>query len=136
MEALVEDNEQEQSTSKFDNPLFQVILFGGFSIFGIYMIMTDSLSHKQEWVEWLMYFGYFVFFPTMFVISLLSYFKGWNDEESDSIVMKTFGWMFGAPIIITIIGIILFFIGNYFASIPSWAAIIIVLLTVLVFRKR
>lgn len=130
-----EDQLEDNTESKFDHPLVQVGIFGCLTILGIYMYFTGSFKPDSEWMELLLYFGYFVFFPIMFVISVMSYIRGWSDETSDSVIIKVFGWLLGGPIIFIILACAIFFVGNYLVSIPSWATIIIILLLMLVFKK-
>jgi Ca2+/Na+ antiporter len=112
---------------------FYTFLF--FSAFEIGALASGLVS-LATWGGWIVLFGAF-FFPVMAVISLVGILKNWTVEQEDRAFTRTFGYIFGVPIILVafiLAGWVLFSTFGWLASIPSWAAVIIVLLVLLLLK--
>lgn len=113
-------------------------------IFATSMIFTIvTVAYIGVWVSGLLDdrgLGYVLpagaaFFGFMCVMGWISYAKGWNAQQQDSVLLRSFSWLIFGPIILCIVGVVLFFGISWLTSIPSWAAVIIVLLILVLFKK-
>ena len=70
-------------------------------------------------------------FGFMAIMTWASAERGWTDQQEESAVVRALGWMVLGPVILVAIGAALFFGISWLSSIPSWAAVIIVLLVMI-----
>jgi hypothetical protein len=68
--------------------------------------------------------------------------NNWTTEQEEQALTRTFSFAIWAPIVLVIalivavlVGIALFSAFGWFATIPSWAAVIIVLLVLIYLKK-
>lgn len=105
------------------------ILFLGFSILEV-AVLAFSHPTFEKWGDW-MIAGGALLFPILTVLSWKSLISNWSVEESDHAVGKVFGWIIAAPVIVAalvLVGWALFSFLGWLATIPVWAAVIIILL--------
>jgi hypothetical protein len=74
-----------------------------------------------------------ILFPMLAVISGMGLLKNWSIEESERATNRVIGWIIAIPLIVAAFviatwGIVSFF--GWLATIPSWAAVIIILLLI------
>jgi len=87
--------------------------------------------------DWIITGGVVLFFM-MAVISFRSLRNDWTPEREDQATNRGFGFLAllaVAPVLIVIAGVVLFPSFSWFATIPSWAAVIIVLLVLIYLKK-
>ena len=73
-----------------------------------------------------------VFFATLAITSWISYFRRLSVEQSDTLILRTLGRLLLAPFALIAIAVLiagLFYGFAWLSGIPSWAAVIIVLLS-------
>jgi len=101
------------------------------SILEVYVLMSGYRT--SDWRDWLIVGGA-IFFPLFTVFSWRVWRNDWSPERSDQAAGRLFGWLFVTPFIIWA----LFLVVGWFATIPVWATVIIMLLflilLVLLFR--
>jgi hypothetical protein len=110
--------------------------FVAFSIFEIgYLIwQPPTFALLRDWII----LGGAIFFPIMAVISYVSLCKSWTPQQEDRATTRTLGFIFLAPVAlvgIVLAGFMLFSAFGWFATIPSWAAVIIMLLVLIYLKK-
>jgi hypothetical protein len=108
------------------------VLFSALAI-GYLFYQPPTFSNLKDWVT----LGGAIFLPPLAIINFFGMRNNWSDEQADQIAKQTFGYVVLAPIaliVAVLAGIMLFSAFGWFATIPSWAAIIIVLL-VLIYLK-
>jgi protein-S-isoprenylcysteine O-methyltransferase Ste14 len=122
-----------ERTTREALPVF-VFLF--FSIFEIgYLIYSPPTF--STWRDWIIVAGA-ILFPIMATISWRSMRNNWSTDKEDQTIMQTLGYIVLAPILVLIIviaGFALFSAFGWFATIPSWAAVIIILLVLIYLKK-
>jgi hypothetical protein len=130
MPALPEDVPPKDSRS---TKWFTFFMLLGFSTVEIYLLLFGKLEFVK-WKDWII-LGGAVFFPVLTIIAGLDLVKDWSTQETDRITTRTFGWLIGAPIaaLVGLWGMTSLF--GWFNDIPSWAAVIIVLLIILIIRR-
>jgi hypothetical protein len=77
-------------------------------------------------------------FCPMAIISWRSMRNNWAAEKEDQTIMRTLGYILLAPILLVlavIAGFALFSAFGWLATIPSWAAVIIILLVLIYVKK-
>jgi hypothetical protein len=128
--------EQASSDSKRQREQFKIfacfVFFSALEI-GYLFYMQPTFSTLGDWTI----LGGAIFFPIMAILSFFAMRNNWSDEQADRITMRTLGYVVLAPIaliVAVLVGIALFSAFGWFATIPSWAAVIIVLL-VLIYLK-
>jgi hypothetical protein len=133
-------SEPEQPTVKDTRRAkwFTFLAFLGFSaleisLLEISLLVDDKLTFVK-WTDWLIA-GAAIFFPILTVIAGINLVKDWSNWETDRVVERTFGWLIGAPIIILLGVWVLVSVVGWLNSIPSWAAVIIALLVLLLLRR-
>lgn len=114
-----------------------VTLFISLALFDLFVgdLVYNSRSPDNSHL-WLQLAGS-VLFLFMTIFSFLSIFKNWTAEKEDQLFMRTAGYLVLVPIMIVVaifLGFALFSTFGWLATIPSWAAVIIVLL-VLIYLK-
>src|SRR5882672_12686935 len=105
------------------------LAFVGFSALEIGVLIWGNLTF-QKWRDWVIVAGA-LFFPILAMISLRGIRNDWTNEESDRAFWKVFGWLFALPFILGAVAVaiwILFVFFGWLATIPGWAAVIIILL--------
>jgi hypothetical protein len=112
--------------------------FLGFLLFSVLEIgyLLYSRLTFTVWRDWI-FLGGAVLFSIMTIISWRSMRNNRTAEQEDRAVTLTFGYIVAGPIILLIAvlaGFALFSMFGWLATIPSWAAVIIVLL-VLIYLK-
>jgi hypothetical protein len=127
------DQDSNASRRREQRKTFFIFLF--FSAFEVgYLIFGDvSLT---TWGGRVILFGAF-FFPIFAVISWRSMRNNWSAQREDDAAMRIIGWMFGVPIILATLvlgGWALYSALGWLGTIPSWAAVIIILLIILVLK--
>ncbi len=107
------------------------LVFVAFSVLEIgYLLFSNRPTN------WIILAGA-IMFPILALLALLSLIKNWTPEQEDKIFSRTLGWIVAAPIVVVvaaIAGVALYSAFGWLATIPSWAAVIIVLL-VLIYLK-
>jgi hypothetical protein len=106
--------------------------FLGFLLFSVlYIAFLVYLPPKfVGWRDWIPVAGA-IFFPLMALLSWLSMRNDWSVEKEEQTIMRTLGYIVLAPVLLVvaiIVGLALYSAFGWFATIPSWAAVIIVLL--------
>jgi hypothetical protein len=116
--------------------LYQLLVFVFFSVFEIsYLLYSQPTFSKLG--DWIILGGAF-FFPIMALISWRSIRNDWSAEKEDQTITRTFGSIVLAPILLVVAvvaGFALFSAFGWLATIPSWAAVIIILLVLIYFKK-
>lgn len=108
-------------------------IFLAFSGLEISLVLLGKVEFVK-WTDWLIVGGA-IFFPVLTVIAGLDLVKDWSSQEADRITMRTLGWMVAAPIA-ALVGLwVITSLFGWFSGIPSWAAVIIVLLVILIIRR-
>jgi hypothetical protein len=121
-----------ESKSLFENRKVQFLGFVGFLAANIgYMVYKGA-------ADWIPIAGC-VLFSTMAVVSFLSLRNDWSVEKEEQTIMRTFGYIVLVPVLL-LVAIIAGFVlystfDSVFATIPSWAAVIIVLLILIYLKK-
>jgi hypothetical protein len=113
--------------------------FLGFVFFSVFELgyLFFSRPTFSSLVDWLILAGA-IFFPIMALISWRSMRNDWSVEKEDQTFTRTFGYIVLAPILLVvavIAGFALFSAFGWLATIPSWAAVIIVLLVLIYLKK-
>jgi hypothetical protein len=93
-----------------------------------------TFSSLKDWII----LGGAIFFPIMAILSFFAIRNNWTDEQADRITMRTLGYVVLAPIsliLVVLAGFGLFSAFGWLASIPSWAAVIIILLVLIYLKK-
>lgn len=110
--------------------------FVAFSLFEIgYLVYRPPTF--STWRDWIIAGGA-ILFPIMAIISFRSMRNNWTPEQEDQVATRTLGYVFLAPFLlvgIVLIGIALFSAFGWLATVPSWAAVIIVLLILIYLKK-
>jgi len=73
----------------------------------------------------------------MAIMTFCSILKNWNIEQEDRVVMRTIGFVIVARLVLIIAvvaGFELYAAFGWLATIPSWAAVIIVLLVLILLK--
>ena len=107
--------------------------FVAISALEIFVLFEYSLP-PSTFKDWII-FGGAILFPVGAILSLIGILKNWSVEESDNAFSKTFGLILATPFIIALLGFIVWLLYNFvgwLATIPLWAAVIIVLLLSLI----
>lgn len=123
------DTKEETLASKWGT----LILFVGFSVLEACALVYGNLTF-EKWKDWLIVFGAFMF-PVLALVSAHSLTKDTRLQGINRKLAVYVKWVLAAPfalIAITLAMWLLFSIFGWFASIPGWAAVIIILL----FLKR
>jgi uncharacterized membrane protein YdjX (TVP38/TMEM64 family) len=100
-------------------------------------VLSSQPTDFSRWRYWIIAGGA-VFFPIFALITLLAIVFDWSNAKTD----RTLKWMFGLIILVPL-SLIAAVVGGYFllsafgwfATIPSWAAVIIVLLLLIYLKK-
>jgi predicted transporter len=101
-----------------------------------YWFLSDASNRdKSTLVSAIMILGA-VLFSVMAVVSWIAFAGNWSAEKSDRVTMRTLGAVILIPVVLILSGLALYFVGGWFAGIPSWAAIIIVLLFAILMKMR
>ena len=116
-------------------------LFSGGSLLGCYVLLAQSFSTDEAWLNWVILFG--VASSTLFAITtLVSILRGWSIEQEDEVGGKLLSGLIGVPILVAVflVGAALLIWGatsgiGWLASIPTWAAVIIILLILLLLKR-
>lgn len=111
-------------------------IFGFFSLLEIFVLSSQPVDFSR-WRYWLIASGA-VFFPIMALLSLLAIVFDWSNDKSDRAFKWTFGLIFLGPLVLVaavVGGYFLLSAFGWFATIPSWAAVIIVLLVLIYLKK-
>jgi len=106
-----------------------LIVFLFFSFLEIFVLSSQpaNFSRLGYWII----AGGAVFFPMMAVISSLAIVFDWSNEKADRTIKWTFGLIILAPLVLIVAVVGAYFLLSafgWFATIPSWAAVIIVIL--------
>lgn len=115
--------------------IWPALLFTFFMALNFFTWKTGSFSDFEEWENWLGIGGMALFGP-LAVFSWVSYFSGWSAHQEEHIGLSLLKWIFLGPIIFIIGGLALFFIAKWLLSIPSWAAVMIILQVLILIKKR
>lgn len=114
--------------------------FFGVSLLEVLLLLTEVVS-IANWMGWLILTSAIIF-SIMSVISLISIINHWSIEKEESIVEKIMGFLVGTPVVLVLILVAIALlvwaaisVFGWFGSIPSWAAVIIVLLILLLFKR-
>ncbi len=100
-------------------------------------VLVDSKLNFSNWGDWFLVLGTIISMVYT-VIAGLSLVRDWSDTEENLAVLageKTMSWLIGAPIIVLVGVWLLGSVVGWFSSIPSWAAVIIALLVLLLLRR-
>jgi peptidoglycan/LPS O-acetylase OafA/YrhL len=110
-----------------------VACFGLFSLLSIWVLVyrTPTFVNWRDWITVLAAF----FFPLLTFLSLLSLWRGWSADHEERIVLRTLGYIVVTPVILLAVIIGGYFAFGWFATIPSWAAVVIVLLVLIYLKK-
>ena len=111
----------------------QFLAFLAFSVFEIGYLVIHGV--KLETVrDWIILLGA-IFFPICALLSFFAMQRQWSAEQEDRVFTRTLGWIVLGPIVLILAGVGLYAAFGWFAAIPSWAAVIIVLLVLLLAKK-
>lgn len=108
---------------------FNLLVFFGFSIFELWSLFYGNLTF-EHWKDWLIVGGAF-FFPIMALISAGNLAHDTRLVGPIKTVVLGFMWLLALPFVLialAITGWALYSIFGWFATIPVWAAVIILLL--------
>lgn len=120
-------NSENAALRKEQRRTFLAFLLFSILEIGVLVYIRPDFTH---WRDWIIAAGA-IFFPILAVISFLSMRRNWTGDQTDSVIMRTLGFIVLAPIAlvaIVIVGFALYAAFGWFGTIPSWAAVIIVLL--------
>ena len=109
------------------------VFFSALEIAGLFY-QPPTFSTLKDWIV----VGGAIFFPIMAIISFRVLRNNWTDEQIDQVTMRTLGYVVLVPVAIVaavLVGIALFSAFGWLATIPSWAAVIIVLLVLIYLKK-
>lgn len=115
--------------------LTQFCTFLGFSALEISHFVFNGIKLEKVG-DWIILVGA-VLFPIMTIVSWRSLRNNWTAEEEDRAATRTLGYIVLIPIILVAVivtGYALFSLYGWLATIPSWAAVIILLL-ILIYLK-
>jgi hypothetical protein len=90
----------------------------------------------STWRDWFIVGGA-IFFPVLAIVSFISMRKEWTPHQEDWVFRRTLGYMILGPILLVAIvigGILLYSAFGWLGTIPSWAAVIIVLLVLILLK--
>lgn len=127
--------EIRQKKEKREN-IFSIIFLSALYAAFSYTYFSGRLDIKDGWFEDYGIPIAIVFFSVMLVVFWIGLLRGWSNQRTEDAVVKSMGWLLASPVLALIIGVPLYFAFSYLATIPSWAAIIIVLLVFLILKKR
>ena len=119
-------NEKEETLASMWGTL---LIFVGFSALEIWVLVYGNLTF-EKWKDWLFVLGAFMF-P---ILALVSAHNLTRDERLQGVSRKLallVKWVLAAPFALVVIAAtiwLLISIFGWFASIPGWAAVIIVIL--------
>ena len=121
------------STSETEETLnqkwFNLLTFSGFSVLEIWVLFYGNLTFER-WKDWLIVGGAF-FFPIMALISAGNLAHDSRLVGPLKTLVSGFMWLLALPFALIALGIVgwaMFSIFGWFATIPTWAAVIILLL--------
>jgi hypothetical protein len=126
------DEQPETKREKLVQPLV-FLLFSVF-FFGYWFYRPPTFSTWQDWII----VGGAVFCPIMAIFMWVSIPNTWSAEKEDQAFMQTLGYLVLVPILLVlavIAGFALFSTFGWLATIPSWAAIITILLVLIYLKK-
>lgn len=135
-ENQTEPNEKSRASQARKEYLFSAIGFT-FAVPCYVWFSLSDLVARDGWRWVIGPIGAF-FFGVMAILSWVSYFRRLPAEKSDQLILRTLWRIVLAPIVLIILAAILagiFFGFSWLFTIPSWAAVIIVLLLVLIARR-
>ena len=112
---------------------FNLLTFLGFSILELWVLFFGNLTFER-WKDWIIVGGAF-FFPLMALRSASSLANDSRLTDPSKNLALAIKWLLAAPFVLiglVIAGWALYSIFGWFATIPSWAAVIIL---ILLFKK-
>lgn len=112
---------------------FAIVFFLGMAGLDVWLLMQPTTKF-DKWITWLFVFGLF-FMPSWAWTSWTGFRSGKTDREIDDQMGSSMFKLLMAPILLTLAGLAcwaLFAVIGWFATIPLWAAVIILLL---IFKK-
>ncbi len=126
-----EDRQKKEKRENIFSIIFLSVLYTAFS----YAYFSGRLDIKDGWFEDYGIPISIVFFSVMLLVFWIGILRGWSYQRTEDAVVKSIAWLMASPVLAVIIGVPLYFAFSYLASVPSWAAIIIVLLLILILRR-
>ena len=113
--------------------LFPLRIFVFFSIFliGYLFFRPPTFSNLGDWII----VGGAFLTPVLALISWLSIRNDWSVQKEEQTSMRTLGYIVLAPVLLLMALIAGFALYSAFATIPSWAAVIIILLALIYLKK-
>lgn len=100
----------------------------------IWLVLNGGLN-TSLWQYWIVV-GAAVLSPIWAVASLLGAWKHWDEQKINSLARRSLLWIVGVPIVLGLGFYVLSATSDWFKTIPSWAAVIIVLLFLILMQKR
>lgn len=126
--------EVRQKLEKRGNTISITFLSMFYAVFACFH-SSGRMDIKDGWFESYGVPIAIVFFSVMLLVFWIGILRGWSNQRTEDVVAKSLAWLITSPVIAIILGIPLYFALSDLASIPSWAAIIIVLLLIMIMRR-
>jgi hypothetical protein len=112
--------------------LYQLLVFGGLGGLNNWVLFFGEPLDDTTVKYWALVAGAFLF-PLLAIVSWRAYRNGWQPERTDKAVGRLFGWLVASPFVLIAAGLVIWGVvslAGWFASIPVWAAVIIILLLI------
>ena len=100
---------------------------------GVLIFAPPKFDH---WTDWLIVGGA-ILFPIMAIFLFISMLAGWSAEREEQAFTRTIGCIFLTPVVLIIVavaGFALYSAFGWLGTIPTWAAVIIVLLVLILLK--
>jgi hypothetical protein len=123
---------QEKQRKELLTKWITVIGFLGFSVLDVWVLFYKNPDFNQP-RNWLIIVGA-ILFPFMTVQALRDLKHDWSEEEQNRQVLGPIFWTLRIALVIVCVGLLALaaiWLFGWFGSIPSWAAVIIVLLSLI-----
>jgi len=124
----------EAKWRRYQRTIFAVLVL--FSVLAIGGLLFNPPT-SSDWRDWIVLVGVILLPIITAIVLYRSMRNNWTAEQEEQTLKRTLGYVVLAPIaliVAVLAGVVLFSAFGWLASIPSWAAVIIVLL-VLIYLK-
>jgi hypothetical protein len=129
---------------RFDSIAGQFWLYFGLFILELYVLLNEDLTKLATQrvlgiPKHLLLGSGALMFGSFAAFNAIAYFKRWSDKQASEMGSRFVWWIIksiGAVLAICIAGVAIYLGFDWFSSIPSWAAVIIVLLVILVLSRE
>lgn len=122
----------------FGRPLPAAIFLWLFTFLGIWTSFYWLPETSPQWLIWTMRLIYVTLFPALAIAYTVRVILKWSEDRADQFYGELYSFLFKSAWKLLLLGLCLiglFAVGSYLFSIPSWSAVIILLLGVLIWLQ-